>query len=406
MGVSLGLQWVVSESWINSLAAGRRRGTILGIFVSVFSGGLALGPFALSFVGSEGYFPFALCAALLIVCGLPLPLAEKPQVSGDGDVPQSILSTVRTAPAENFAAFINGASWGTQISLLPLYAIHSGSAPGRALQLLTGMCVGSLVCQPVLGRLIDRFSPTHVLAVCGAAQLLICAVLAQSISSDLVIWPLVFVWGAAVGGMYTAGLSGLGSKFNAGDLPTASTGFTMIWEVGALCGPVIAGAAMQVWDPHGLAAVLAVLGAFLLLASLRSQKDSPGRVRKIFEAVDPMSVCLMFAEDVPLGVTRRYGPRPDPGRRWWPCAKAVMSARRSRRILLTHTRARIWQAPHPLIDGRAFRRACRTEDQFDLELFRLTAGAFISQTRFPSLTTTMPPALMHADASASFEINR
>lgn len=270
MGVSLGLQWVVSESWINSLAAGGRRGTILGIFVSVFSGGLALGPFALSFVGSEGYLPFALCAALLIVCGLPLPFAETPQVSGDGDVPQSIMSTLRTAPAENFAAFINGASWGTQLSLLPLYAIHSGLEPGRALQLLTGICVGSLVSQPVLGRLIDRFSPTHVLAVCGAAQLLICAVLAQSVSSDLMIWPLVFAWGAAVGGMYTAGLSGLGSKFTAGDLPTASTGFTMMWEVGALFGPVIAGAAMQVWDPHGLAAVLAVLGTLLLLASLRS----------------------------------------------------------------------------------------------------------------------------------------
>ena len=104
------------------------------------------------------------------------------------------------------------------------------------------------------------------------AQLAICAVLAQSISSNMMIWPLVFAWGAAAGGMYTAGLSGLGAKFEAGDLPTASTGFIMVWEVGALLGPVIAGAAMQVWDPHGLAAVLAVLGTLLLLASLRSRR--------------------------------------------------------------------------------------------------------------------------------------
>ena len=269
MGASLGLQWVVSESWINSLAAGPRRGTILGIFVSVFSGGLALGPFALSFVGCEGYLPFAICAALLIVCGLPLPFADQPQVNDDGDVPKSIMSTLRIAPVANFASFINGASWGTLLALLPLYAIHSGSEPGRALQLLTGMCVGSLASQPILGRLIDRFSPTHVLAVCGAAQLVICVVLAQSISSDLIIWPLVFAWGGAVGGMYTAGLSSLGSKFNASDLPAASTGFTMVWEVSALFGPVIAGAAMQFWDPDGMAAVLAVLGTFLLLGSLR-----------------------------------------------------------------------------------------------------------------------------------------
>ena len=270
MGAFLGLQWVVSESWINSLASGSRRGTILGIFASVFSGGLALGPLVLSFVGSEGYLPFAVCSALLIVCGLPLPLAQRPQAGGDGDLPLSIISTLRTAPSENFAGFINGASWGTQLSLLPLYAIHSGAEPGRALQLLTGMCVGSLACQPVVGRLIDRFSPAHVLTVCGAAQLVICAVLAQSIASDMAIWPLVFAWGAAVGGMYTAGLAGLGSKFAAGDLPAASTGFTMVWEVGALCGPAIAGIAMQAWDPHGLAVVLAAFGGFLLLASLRT----------------------------------------------------------------------------------------------------------------------------------------
>lgn len=269
MGAFLGLQWVVSESWINSLASGSQRGTILGIFASVFSGGLALGPLVLSFVGSEGYLPFAVCSALLIVCGLPLPLAQRPQVNGDDDRPLSIISTLRTAPSENFAGFINGASWGTQLSLLPLYAIHSGTDSGRALQLLTGMCVGSLACQPVVGKLIDRYSPGHVLIACGAVQLAICAVLAQSILSDMAIWPLLFAWGAAVGGMYTAGLAGLGSKFAAGDLPAASTGFTMVWEVGALCGPAIAGIAMQVWDPHGLAVVLAALGGLLLFATVR-----------------------------------------------------------------------------------------------------------------------------------------
>jgi MFS family permease len=270
MGALLGLQWVVSESWINGLASGPRRGTILGIFVSVFSGGLALGPLALSFVGSEGYLPFAVCSALLIVCGLPLPLAKRPQVGGEYGLPRSILSTLRTAPGENFAGFINGASWGTQLSLLPLYAIHSGADASWALQLLTGICVGSLASQPVVGRLIDRYSPAHVLIACGAAQLIICAVLAHAISSDIAIWPLMFVWGAAVGGMYTAGLSGLGSKFAVGDLAAASTGFTMVWEVGALCGPAIAGAAMQLWDPHGLAVLLAAFGSFLLLASFRT----------------------------------------------------------------------------------------------------------------------------------------
>jgi MFS family permease len=269
MGAALGLQWVVSEAWINGLAAGERRGTILGIFVAVFSAGLAIGPFALSIIGYEGYLPFAISAILLIVCGLPLPFAQR-VTSGDGhQIPTSIVSTIMRAPAENIAGIINGASWGTLLALLPLYAIHLGLESGRALQLLTGLCIGSLICQPVVGRLIDRTSPRFVMAICGATQLVVCGTMAMVINSEIAVWPLVLVWGAAIGGMYTAGIAGLGAKFSPGDLPVASTGFTMVWEVGALSGPIVTGIAMQGWDPHGLAVVVGVLGGILLFASAR-----------------------------------------------------------------------------------------------------------------------------------------
>ena len=269
MGGALGLQWVVSESWINGLAAGERRGTILGIFVAVFSAGLALGPFVLSMTGYHGYLPFAIAAVLLTVCGLPLPFAQQVSSAESHEASISIISTIRTAPAENIAGIINGASWGTLLALMPLYAIHLGSEPGRALQLLTGICIGSLICQPVVGRLIDRTSPRFVMAICGATQVVVCGVVAMAVVSGLAVWPLMLIWGAAIGGMYTAGIAGLGSKFSASELPVASTGFTMVWEFGALSGPVVTGVAMQVWDPHGMAIVLGVLGGTLLFASAR-----------------------------------------------------------------------------------------------------------------------------------------
>ncbi len=264
MGGALGLQWVVSESWINT-----RRGTILGIYIAVFAAGLALGPLMLSYTGSQGFLPFAVAAELLTLCGLPLPFARPAKDAENRHARRSVSSTLRIVLAENIAGFIHGVRYASSLALLPLYAIHLGSEPGRSLRFLTAMYVGSLIFQPISGRLIDRFSPRAMLLACGLVQVAFCAVLASAVSSDFLVWPLMLVWGASGGAMYTACITGLGAKIPTGDLPAATTGFLMVWQSGALLGPLFAGVAMEIWDPHGMAIVLAAFGGMLVLTSLR-----------------------------------------------------------------------------------------------------------------------------------------
>ncbi len=268
MGATLGLQWVISESWINSLAAGPRRGTILGLYVAAFSAGLAVGPLLLSLIGTIGYLSFVVCAAIYALCGLPLPLAQKMKTLPEHQKPLSFANVLRLAPAENIGSFVNGATWGSLLALFPLYAMHLGHDTGEALRFLTAMCVGSLICQPLIGRAIDRFTPRLVLMAAGLAQIIISMALAAAVGVEIAVWPLLLAWGASIGGMYTASLTGLGGRFPEADLPAASTAFTMVWEAGALTGPLIIGVAMQGWDPHGLAVVTGVLGTVLALTSL------------------------------------------------------------------------------------------------------------------------------------------
>jgi MFS family permease len=269
MGAMLGLQWVISESWINSLAAGPRRGTILGLYVAAFSAGLAIGPLLLSLIGTAGYFSFVVCAAIYALCGLPLPLAQKMKTLQGNQKPLSLATVLRLAPAENIGSFVNGATWGSLLALFPLYAMHLGRDTGEALRFLTAMCVGSLISQPLIGWAIDRFTPRLVLVATGLAQIVISLALAAAVGVEIAVWPLLLAWGASIGGMYTASLTGLGGRFPEADLPAASTAFTMVWEAGALSGPLIIGVAMREWDPHGLAVVTGVLGTGLALTSLR-----------------------------------------------------------------------------------------------------------------------------------------
>ena len=106
----------------------------------------------------------------------------------------------------------------------------------------------------------------------GLAQILISAALAIAVVSDLGAWPLLLAWGASIGGIYTASLTGLGARFPEADLPAASTAFTMVWEAGALAGPLMIGMAMLGWDPHGLAVVTGILGVILALSCIRRGK--------------------------------------------------------------------------------------------------------------------------------------
>ncbi|MCH8809267.1 MAG: hypothetical protein IH993_05455 [Proteobacteria bacterium] len=52
--------------------------------------------------------------------------------------------------------------------------------------------------------------------------------------------------------------------------------FILAYEVGGAIGPALGGAAMDLWDPHGLPlAVAGALAGFLLLAASRRSRGAP-----------------------------------------------------------------------------------------------------------------------------------
>jgi MFS family permease len=158
---------------------------------------------------------------------------------------------------------------GLCFALLPLYVIHLGLDAQQSLQILAVASAGSLLFQPFAGRLIDRFTPHSVLLVSAILQVAFCAVWAHAVTSGTWVWPLMLAWGASGGAMYAACITGLGKKFSTRNLAAATTGYLMMWESGALFGPFLVGVAMDIWDPHGMAIVLALLGVVLVAVTLR-----------------------------------------------------------------------------------------------------------------------------------------
>jgi MFS family permease len=269
MGAGMGIVWVVSEAWVNALAPENNRGAVMGIYVTVLSVGLASGPLVVGLIGTEGALPFAASATILAMALSPIPLASGSGGAPSFDDPEIIplTSAIRHAPVIMIAGLLNGAIWTIQLALLPVYGVRAGLPEGQALMLLTAFIIGMAVFQLPIGRLLDRWSGRSVLALCGAIECLAAIILPSVVHHSVLVWLLLLIWGGFLAGLYTTELTMIGRSFETKELPGATTVFNMAFNFGALSGPVLAGVAMQMWDPHGMLLVIAAAGAGVAIVS-------------------------------------------------------------------------------------------------------------------------------------------
>ncbi|MCH2393912.1 MFS transporter [Oceanibaculum sp.] len=271
LGISVGVAWIASEAWLNAIVTDRNRGKMLGLYVTCFAGGFALGPMIVGLVGLDGPVPFLIGAAILGASALPLPLARHALPPVPSHAAGNIGRLILLAPTIMLAAAVSGLSDATVFALLPVYALRVGFAPETAVLLLSTFLAGNLALQVPLGWLADRMNRRLLLAICGAAGVLGPLAFWLAIGTPLgtwLVWPLLFAWGGVVMGIYTIGLCMLAERFDTATLPGANAAFVMLYSLGSMSGPALGGGAMTLWDPHGMLVFGALASLLFLLIVL------------------------------------------------------------------------------------------------------------------------------------------
>ncbi|VAW13218.1 hypothetical protein MNBD_ALPHA09-830 [hydrothermal vent metagenome] len=266
LGVAINFLFVFSETWINQLAPPHIRGRIMGLYVTIAAGGFAFGPILLSVVGSEGYVAFTV-AALSPFAALPLLLAARhhlPDSYSDGHG-GTFMVFARAAPMLLLLVGIVALYDQTVLTLFPVYGLNSGLGEVRTSWALSVAIAGNMALQLPLGWLadkIDRRAIVVALAVLTASGF---AVLPLAIGTFWG-WPLLFVIGATGFGGFTIAMVELGDKFSGSMLLTGNSAFAVMWGLGGLVGPPVAGAAMDGFGPQGFPLTLASLFGVLAMA--------------------------------------------------------------------------------------------------------------------------------------------
>ncbi len=263
--------FILSEFWITAAAPPKRRGLVLGIYGTVLALGFATGPLLFSLIGSEGALPFIVGATAILLAAIPVFIArgENPVLNEKPEL--HFMRYVFLVPAATAAVFVFGAVEAGGLSLFPIYATRNGFSESQAALLLTIMGIGNMVFQIPLGMLSDRMRDKRpLLALMALTGLLGALALPMLVQNWVLMAVVLLFWGGCVSGLYTVGLSHLGSRLTGADLAAANAAFIFCYAVGTVAGPQAIGAAIDIYGNDGFAWAIAMFfGMFVALSVAR-----------------------------------------------------------------------------------------------------------------------------------------
>jgi MFS family permease len=265
-GGALTALFVISEYCINALAPPRQRGFVLGFYATSLAAGFAAGPMILGFTGTSGMAPFMAAMALFALAAAPIVLwsGEAPELKSAPRV--AFLSFLTTVPVAACAGLVHGAVETASFGLLPVYTLRAGESPATGALLVTLFALGNVVFQLPIGFASDRMERDKLLfwlallGLCGAIAL----AFAKLSSHFALFCGLLVTWGGGIGSLYAVGLAHLGSRYSGPDLASANAAFIMLYSLGMLGGPPIAGFGMDLVPPDGFFFSIAALLALYL----------------------------------------------------------------------------------------------------------------------------------------------
>ena len=264
LGMAASFLWIAGEAWVNHSATETHRGRIIAIFGIVVSAGFALGPLILSMTGTEGWAPFLVTIALLLVAAAVLAgaLGSSPKLRGKtGPLARYVL----LAPVAMFGYFVFAAGDAMLLTFLPIYAAGLGVGEVDAIRLLTVLAVGSMAMQYPVGWLADRVSNYAIAAAMGAILLAGSAALPWALPLPAISIVFMFFYGGALGALYTISLVLLGRRFKGADLSAASAMLAVMFCIGSFIWPSAGGAALDRFGGDAMPVSLIVAYALFLL---------------------------------------------------------------------------------------------------------------------------------------------
>ena len=258
--------YMVVESWLNEQSTGPRRGSIFSLYMMSTLIALGAGQFLLLAGDTSELTLFALAAILISLGVVPIAITRVTEPRIELVVPVQLSELARISPLGMVGALssgiVNGAFWG----MAPVFGQHLDLSDGDIALLMSSTILGGVLLQWPIGHLSDRIDRRTILILTSFAT----AAASGTISYITVhgypgLIPMAFLYGGLMFTLYSISVAHTNDHLGAGQVLEATRGLLLVFGIGALCGPILGGLAMEIFGPAGLPAMSAITAAGLAL---------------------------------------------------------------------------------------------------------------------------------------------
>jgi MFS family permease len=282
----LGLYMVV-ESWLNEQSAGPARGRIFSIYMTSTLIALGIGQFLLLAGDSSELTLFALAAIMISIGVVPIAVSRVTEPRIEIAVPVKLGELMRMSPLGTIgtlgAGIVNGAFWG----MAPVFGQRLLLGEQQIALLMSATILGGAILQWPIGHLSDRTDRRSVLILVSFATAAVAIVAAFIVIGGYPgLVPSAFLYGGLMFALYGISVAHTNDHIREGQVLEATRGLLLIYGIGAFCGPLLGGIAMESAGPVGLPVMSAATAAAMALFGLyRVGRRSPPPVDEQTEFV-------------------------------------------------------------------------------------------------------------------------
>ncbi|MDG1866942.1 MAG: MFS transporter [Yoonia sp.] len=272
--------YVTAESWLNDASTNETRGQALSLYLMVQMAGIVAAQYIVSQGDVSGYILFILPSIFVSLAFAPILLSIRPMPQFAQTKPMTIRSLIDASPLGCVGMFLLGGVFSAQFGMSAIYGARVGLSVSQISVFVSVIYVAALVAQYPIGWLSDRLDRRLLIMGVGFVGGL-GALLAYAVPDNFTI---ILISAAILGGtsnpLYALLIAYTNDYLEKEDMAAASGGLLFINGIGAIAGPIIVGAMMDVLGANGywmfsavLMLIMGVYAAFRMTRRSRSDID-------------------------------------------------------------------------------------------------------------------------------------
>lgn len=267
---------MIVESWLNERTEAASRGRIFGIYIMVNLAATTAGQMVLTLGNPNGYFFFVLAAMVYCLALLPTAMSATSTPQPLTSVALNLRGLWENSPIAVFAILMVGISNASFGTLAAVYAARIGfTLNDIALFASIPILAGALFQIPV-GIASDRMDRRIILIGITLFALVADALFVfGNFNAPIVIMAIAGLFGAMVFSMYPVIVAHANDHAEPGTYIQVSGGLLLVFGIGSIIGPTIAGFAMSAYSAASMFAIIGIAHILLIIFALIRLRAAP-----------------------------------------------------------------------------------------------------------------------------------